>query len=621
MQQVHQLLSIGLFTLLLSACGGSGGGDNNNSSANNSSANTSATNSSSSTPASIAASSVEPSSTPASSIASEAASSIAPSSVAASSEPASSSAPASSSSAASATVLTLDMTSGWRGNGTGNSGVTLNSDGVSFTASGDNIGAVADMLKPIQLEDAIITMVVNVSSEFKTSGASLQPFAQIKGGSYPGEWGCWAGNELFTAGEDATISCTVTEGDKKFNQTEFDVQVGVQAKGTPTGVVTIKSVTVTLAQAASSSSAQSSSTGSVYSANVTRLQALAAFPIGAAVTNNDDPSFNIVTNTSEQAVVEKHFGEMTAGNIMKMSYLQPSNGNFTFTNADTFVDYAKDNNINVHGHALVWHSDYQVPNFMKNWSGSAADFIAEVEDHVTQVVTHFKAKGNVVSWDVVNEAINDGSPVANFRTTDSPFYVKSGNSSIYIEKAFQAARAADPSAILYYNDYNIDQNNAKTTKMIEMLTDFQTRSIPIDGVGFQMHVFMDYPSIASISAAMKKVVDKGLKVKITELDVAVNNPYSGGWPGNKITSFTNTVALAQKKRYCEIVKAYMDTVPAAQRGGISVWGTTDANTWLTTATAAYNGEAIAWPLLFDNNYNDKPALRGFADGLEGTACN
>lgn len=615
MRQFNQLFSIGLLTLALTACGGSGSGNNNNSSASNAL---------SSAPASVAASSEALSSE---ALSSEALSSVTPSSIAASSveaassTPASSSAPASSSSAASATVLTLDMTKDWRGNGNGNSGVTYSGEGVVFAPTGDNIGAVTDLLKPIQLEDALIEMVVNVSSEYKTSGANLQIFTQIKGGEWDGEWNCWSGNELLTAGADVTINCTVTETDKKFNQTENDVQVGVQAKGTPAGTVTIKSVTVTLAPAASSSSAQSSSTGSVYSANVTRLQALAAFPIGAAVTNNDGPSFNIVTNTSEQAVVEKHFGEMTAGNIMKMSYLQPSNGNFTFTNADTFVDYAKDNNINVHGHALVWHSDYQVPNFMKNWSGSAADFIAEVEDHVTQVVTHFKAKGNVVSWDVVNEAINDGSPVANFRTTDSPFYVKSGNSSIYIEKAFQAARAADSTAVLYYNDYNIDQNNAKTTKMIEMLTDFQTRSIPIDGVGFQMHVFMDYPSIASISAAMKKVVDKGLKVKITELDVAVNNPYSGGWPGNKITSFTNTVAQAQKRRYCEIVKAYMDTVPAAQRGGISVWGTTDANTWLTTATAAYNGEAIAWPLLFDNNYNDKPALRGFADGLEGTACN
>jgi endo-1,4-beta-xylanase len=511
------------------------------------------------------------------------------------------------------------MSSGWRGNGANNSGITYNSDGVVFAPTGDGIGAVTDVLKPIQLENAVIEMVVNVSSEYKTSAAALQIFAQIKGGAWDGEWNCWSGNEQLIANTDVTISCTISEAGK-FNQTENDVQVGVQAKGTPAGTVTIKSVTITLPQASSSSSAQSSSTGSVYSANVEQLKALASFPIGAAVTNNDGPSFNILTNAAEKALVEKHFGEMTAGNIMKMSYLQPSQGNFTFTNADAFVDYAKEKNINIHGHALLWHSDYQVPGFMKNWSGSAADFITAVENHVTAVVTHYKAKGNVVSWDVVNEALNDGNP-SNFRTTDSTFYVKSGNSSVYIEKAFQAARAADPSAILYYNDYNIDQNNAKTTKLIEMITDFQTREIPIDGVGFQMHVFMDYPSIASISAAMKKVVDKGLKVKITELDVAVNNPYNSGWPGNKITSFTSTVALAQQKRYCEIVKAYMDTVPAAQRGGISVWGTTDANTWLTTATAAYNGEAIAWPLLFDNNYNDKPALRGFADGLQGAACN
>lgn len=370
--------------------------------------------------------------------------------------------------------------------------------------------------------------------------------------------------------------------------------------------------------AAPSSTPASSSSSSVYSANVTSLRESATFPIGVAVSNTDSPTYNILTNASEQKVVEQHFGEMTAGNIMKMSYLQPSPGNFTFTNADAFVDYAKSKNINVHGHALLWHSDYQVPNFMKSWSGSKEDFITAIETHVTTIVDHYEEKGGVVSWDVVNEALDDNSP-SNFRT-DSALYTKSGNSAVYIEKAFQAARLADANVTLYYNDYNIDQNNAKTTKLIEMLTDFQARSIPIDGVGFQMHVFMDYPSIADISAAMKKVVDKGLKVKITELDVAVNNPYSGGWPGSKITRFTEATALAQKKRYCEIVKAYTDTVPVNLRGGITVWGTTDVSTWLTTATAAYNGEAIAWPLLFDNNYNDKPALRGFADGLQGTAC-
>jgi endo-1,4-beta-xylanase len=533
-----------------------------------------------------------------------------------------SSTPASSSSSAAATIMMLDMTTGWRGNGTGNSGITYNSDGVSFAPTGDNIGAVTDIAKPILLENAVVEMQIQASNEFKTSGASLQIFAQIKGGDWAGEWNCWSGNDTLLGGTDVTISCTISEDDKKFNQTDSDIQIGVQAKGTPAGTVTIKSVTVTLAQAASSSSSSSannSSTGSVYSANVDSLQALASFPIGAAVSNTDSPTYNILTNASEKAVVEKHFNQMTAGNIMKMSYLEPTQGNFSFANADAFVDYAKSKNINIHGHALVWHSDYQVPGYMKNWSGTAADFIAAVENHVTNVVDHYEAKGNLVSWDVVNEALNDGSP-SNFRT-DSAFYVKSGNSAVYIEKAFQAARAADSNVTLYYNDYNIDQNNAKTTKLIEMLTDFQARNIPIDGVGFQMHVFMDYPSIANISAAMKKVVDKGLKVKITELDVAVNNPYSGSWPGSKITSFDMTTALIHKKRYCEIITAYMNTVPENLRGGITVWGTTDASTWLTTATSAYNGEAIAWPLLFDNNYHDKPALRGFADGLQGSACN
>lgn len=372
------------------------------------------------------------------------------------------------------------------------------------------------------------------------------------------------------------------------------------------------------ASSAAQSSLASSAGSSVYSANVDSLREHASFPIGAAVSNTDSPTYNVLTNTSEQAVVEKHFDQMTAGNIMKMSYLQPTQGNFSFTNADAFVDYAKSKNIDVHGHALLWHADYQVPGFMKNWSGSAADFITAIETHVTTIVDHYEAKGGVVSWDVVNEALNDNSP-SNFRT-DSALYTKSGNSAVYIEKAFQAARAANPNVTLYYNDYNIDQNNAKTTKLVEMLTDFQARSIPIDGVGFQMHVFVDYPTIEDIRASMQKVAAKGLKVKITELDVAVNNPYNPGWPGNKVTTFNDTVALAQKKRYCEIVKAYLDTVPVPQRGGITVWGTTDANTWLTTATAAYNNEAIAWPLLFDNNYNDKPALRGFADGLQGTAC-
>lgn len=531
------------------------------------------------------------------------------------------------------------MTSGWRGNGTGNSSVNYNSDGVTFV-TGDNIGAVFDVAKPTQLENAVVEMKINVSSEFKNSGANLQIFAQVKN-TWAGEWGCWTNNSEFAANTDATFTCTIDEADDRFNQSVNDVQVGIQAKGaTATGTVTIKSAKIILATpVSSSSSSASSSSGPAYSANVDHLRDLADFPIGAAVSNNDSPTYNILTNASEKAVVEKHFDQMTAGNIMKMSYLHPNNNtgtisDYNFTNADAFVDYANTKSMSVHGHALVWHSDYQVPEFMKvlqmvtrngqqvqiGWNGTSADFLTALEAHITTIVDHFELKGNVNSWDVVNEALTDGT--SNYRT-DSPFYVNSGNSAVYIDRAFLAARAANATVDLYYNDYNIEQNNSKTNKMIEMVQGLKNRSIPITGVGFQMHVCLRYPSASTIAAAMKKVVDENLKVKITELDVAVNQPYCDNYPANKISSFTTAIALEQKKRYCDIIKAYLDTVPVNLRGGISVWGTTDANTWIDALYSAedqFNGQKISWPLLFDSNYNDKPALRGFADALQGTTC-
>lgn len=312
---------------------------------------------------------------------------------------------------------------------------------------------------------------------------------------------------------------------------------------------------------------------------------------------------------------------MTAGNIMKMDYLHPKNDgtpdDYDFTEADEFVTYAKLKGMSIHGHTMFWHSDYQVPEFMKNWTGTSEEFLTVVDEHVTTLVDHFETFGNVKSWDVVNEALTDDNP-SNYR--QSPFYKASGNTPDFIERAFKAAREANAEVELYYNDYSTENNGAKTDMMITMIDDLLAKDTPITGVGFQMHLYLDFPSIDNIKAAMKKVVDRSLKVKITELDVSINNPFSTGWSVSTAAPYDG---FAQKKRYCEIVKAYIDTVPEALRGGVTVWGTTDANTWLNMfykQQGKTNGEAVSWPLLFDAQYNDKPALRGFADALTGTAC-
>jgi endo-1,4-beta-xylanase len=328
------------------------------------------------------------------------------------------------------------------------------------------------------------------------------------------------------------------------------------------------------------------------------LKSLASFPIGVAVNAGfeNNSILNSSTSAQQQAVVFPNFNQMTAGNIMKMSYLHPQENTFTFGQADDFVSFARANGVDVHGHTLIWHSDYQVPAFMTNYTG---DFAAMLKNHVQTIVSHFQ--GRVVSWDVVNEALaDDGQPTVNGILRSTVFSQKMGLA--FIDQAFINARAVDPQVDLFYNDYNIEAGGRKTANLLALIDGMTSRGVPITGVGFQVHVTIDWPSITAIESSMKAVADRGLKVKISEMDVSMKSAY---------TSFTADAAARQQQRYHDIVAAYLRAVPAAQRAGITVWGVWDADSWINQPGSP------DWPLLFDANFQAKPALQGFKDALLG----
>ncbi len=312
---------------------------------------------------------------------------------------------------------------------------------------------------------------------------------------------------------------------------------------------------------------------------------------------------------AKQSTIQQHFNQLTAGNIMKMSYLHPSESTFSYGNADTLVNWAETNGLTVHGHTFIWHSDYQVPSWMKSYSG---DFETMLDNHVTQIATHFA--GKLESWDVVNEAIDESQPNC-YR--NSLFYQKLG--ADYIANAFRAADAADPDVDLYYNDYSTENGSASSTKfncLLQLVDDLIADGVPIDGVGFQMHIQIDWPSANDIGAAFRAIVDRGLKVKITELDIPVNNPYaSSAFP--QYSTYSDEAAQLQKQRYKDIVSTYLDAVPAHLRGGVTVWGLWDGDSWLLTLGDRAGTDD--WPLLFsgpaNGPYEAKPAFYGVEEAL------
>ena len=334
------------------------------------------------------------------------------------------------------------------------------------------------------------------------------------------------------------------------------------------------------------------------------LYNLVDFPIGMAVSAGNETR-SMLDIQAKQDTIAQHFSQLTAGNIMKMSYLHPAESTYDWTEADELVSWAETNGLGIHGHTFIWHSDYQVPAWMARYAG---DFETMLNSHVTTIADHFK--GKVDSWDVVNEALDESE---NDCYRSSLFYQKLGKD--YIGNAFTAANAADPNTDLYYNDYSTENGSStKFTCLLTLVDDLLTNNIPIDGVGFQMHVQLNDPSIANITLAFQAIVDRGLKVKITELDVPVNNPWGAAFP--QYDSFTDTAANLQKARYKAIVKAYLDTVPANLRGGITVWGLWDGDSWLNNRN---NRNGKEWALLFSGDangpYEPKPAFYGVAEAL------
>src|SRR5262245_40599198 len=175
---------------------------------------------------------------------------------------------------------------------------------------------------------------------------------------------------------------------------------------------------------------------------------------------------NDADGTQFKTIAAREFSALTAENDMKHQRLQPARGVFRFTRADSLVAFAEANGMQMRGHTLVWHQ--QLATWLTSGSWTQAEARALMIDHITNVVSHFR--GHIVAWDVVNEALNDDG------TRRATFWSLNVGSD-YIDDAFRAARAADPQALLFYNDYNIEGMNAKSDSAYALVRGMQQRGV------------------------------------------------------------------------------------------------------------------------------------------------
>lgn len=309
--------------------------------------------------------------------------------------------------------------------------------------------------------------------------------------------------------------------------------------------------------------------------------ALSGRTIGVAI------EANLLGNNPYTTIAQTQFDGVTPGNEMKWQTTEPSQGSFNFAPADQIVSFAQQNNMKIRGHTLVWHN--QLASWVNNITTSSA-LLAAMNNHITTEVSHFK--GKIWYWDVVNEAFNDDGT----RNADV-FQNVIGNS--YIQDAFQTAHAADPNAKLCYNDFNIeDMNSAKSQAVFNMVQSFKASGVPIDCVGFQSHFILGQVP-ADFQATLQKFANLGIDVQVTELDDRMNLPASSANLQQQGTDYANVAKACLAVTRCN---------------DITIWGVGEPDSWVP---GTFSGQGQA--LLYDSNYQPKPAFNVFLTALGGSS--
>lgn len=301
-------------------------------------------------------------------------------------------------------------------------------------------------------------------------------------------------------------------------------------------------------------------------------------------------------------LLKLHHNVITAENAMKPGELQPTKGAFTFDGADAIVNKALAEDIKVHGHVLVWHQ--QSPEWMNMITDSEPlsreEALENMRTHIKSVMEHFGDK--VISWDVVNEAMNDNpSNPTQWKGALRQCPWKQAIGDDYIEQAFLAAREVldqnpEWDIKLYYNDYN-DDNQNKAQAIYSMVKEINDKyaevhagKLLIDGVGMQAHYNIN-TNPENVKLSLEKFISLGVEVSITELDIQAGS--------NSVLS--DKQAMAQGYLYAQLFKLYKEHAEDIAR--VTLWGLNDATSW----------RAATCPLLFDKDLQSKPAYDGVID--------
>ena len=314
---------------------------------------------------------------------------------------------------------------------------------------------------------------------------------------------------------------------------------------------------------------------------------------------------SLLSESAYAATLSREFNMVEPEDALKWWVIRQNRDSFDFQPADEIVSFALAHKMKVRGHCLVWDHDH--PDWLAQGHFTPPQLSQLLHEHIDRVMKHYA--GQVFAWDVVNEAMDEHGKLRDSLWYNQPGIGFADRGTAYLEQVLRWAHDADPHALLFYNEAEGEMLNRKSDAIYELLKDFKRRSVPIDGVGLQLHLPGPELDSAALAANIARLTALGLQVHITELDI----PLSVSPPASPpIDSAGHPVhdddLLRQAQVYRAVVHACLQNPGCT---AIQTWGFTDKYSWIGSHSRGTRGHA----LLFDRTYQPKPAYRAIYEEL------
>jgi endo-1,4-beta-xylanase len=290
-------------------------------------------------------------------------------------------------------------------------------------------------------------------------------------------------------------------------------------------------------------------------------------------------------------ILGQQFNSVSPENQMKWEFIHPERDRYDFGAADAIVEFAERHGQVVRGHTLLWHS--QNPEWLEQGDFSEEELREILREHITTVVGRYA--GRIQQWDVANEIFDEQGSL---RTQDNIWIRELGPD--IVADAFRWAHEADPKAKLFFNDYGVESDNAKSDAYYALAQDLLEQGVPVHGFSVQAHLSMRYGFPGDLRQNLERFDALGLETAVTELDVRMDLPESG------------VPTDAQQKQQADWYQRVLEACLAVEEcNSFTIWGFTDKYSWVPVF---FQGEGSATVMTED--FARKPAFHALRATLQ-----